>query len=77
MDRREVLKLGLGFAVASVGSVEGSRTIPIIDTHIHLFDPTRTGGVPWPPKDDEVIYKPALPSRYEQLTQTLGVAEQS
>ena len=49
-------------------------TIPIIDTHIHLFDPTRTGGVPWPPKDDEVIYKPALPSRYEQLTRTLGVA---
>ncbi len=74
MDRREVLKLGLGFAIASMGeTVEARRTVPIIDTHIHLFDPTRAGGVPWPSKDDAVIYKPALPSRYEQITRTLGI----
>jgi L-fuconolactonase len=41
--------------------------IPVIDTHIHLFDPTRTGGVPWPEKTDAVLYKPALPARYEAL----------
>jgi len=78
MDRREVLKLGLGFAIARVGATTDARSavpiiVPIIDTHIHLFDPTRTGGVPWPPKDDAVIYKPALPSHYEQITRTLGV----
>ena len=74
MDRREVLKLGLGFAIASVGAtVEARGTTAIIDTHIHLFDPTRAGGVPWPPKDDSIVYKPALPSRYEQITRTLGV----
>jgi len=60
MDRREVLKLGLGFAIASAGATAEARSavpiiVPIIDTHIHLFDPTRTGGVPWPPKDDAVI----------------------
>jgi L-fuconolactonase len=73
MDRRDVLKLGLGLAIASVGATAGRRPTPIIDTHMHLFDPTRTGGVPWPPKDDAVLYKPALPSRYEQITRKLGV----
>jgi L-fuconolactonase len=74
MDRREVLKLVLGCAVASVGATaEAGSTVPIIDTHIHLFDPTRTGGVPWPPQDDAVIFKSALPSRYERITRTLGV----
>jgi L-fuconolactonase len=74
MDRREVLKLGLGFAVASMGAkVEARSTVSIIDAHIHLFDTTRAAGVPWPPQDDAVIYKPALPSRYERITRTLGV----
>jgi predicted TIM-barrel fold metal-dependent hydrolase len=48
--------------------------IPVIDAHIHLFDPTRTGGVPWPEKTDAVLYKPALPSRYRVLSQTHHVA---
>ena len=46
---------------------------PIIDTHIHLFDTARPQGVPWPPKDDAVLYKPALPARYAKLAQPLGV----
>jgi len=85
MKRREVLRLGVGFAVASAvgATAEASHAIPssipipiaipIIDTHIHLFDPTRTGGVPWPTPDDKIIYKPALPPRYEQITRSLGV----
>ena len=47
--------------------------IPIIDTHIHLFDPRRPEGVPWPPKDDAVLYKPALPDRYLKVTKGEGV----
>ncbi len=47
--------------------------IPIIDTHIHLFDPTRPQGVPWPPKDNPVLYKPALPARFASIAQPLGV----
>jgi L-fuconolactonase len=74
IDRREVLKLGVGFAMANMGATGEARSAaPIIDTHIHLFDPMRAGGVPWPPKDDAAIYKPALPSRFEQMTRTLGV----
>lgn len=41
--------------------------VPIIDTHIHLFDTSRPEGVPWPPKDDAVRYKPALPERYRRI----------
>jgi L-fuconolactonase len=48
-------------------------SIPIIDTHIHLFDPTRPQGVPWPPKDDPVLYKPALPARFRSVAELLGV----
>ena len=51
----------------------GTSTIPIIDTHFHLFDPTRPQGVPWPSKDDRVLYKPALPDRYRRITQPLGI----
>jgi L-fuconolactonase len=48
--------------------------IPIIDSHIHLFDPTRPQGVPWPPNDNAVLYKPALPARYRKIAVPLGVA---
>jgi L-fuconolactonase len=46
--------------------------MPVLDAHIHLFDPTRQGGVPWPSADDP-IYKPALSGRYESLAAPLNV----
>src|SRR5229473_6562083 len=46
---------------------------PIIDTHIHLFDPRRPQGVPWPDKDDAILYRPALPERYRRVTKALGI----
>ncbi len=49
-------------------------SIPIIDTHIHLFDPRRPEGVPWPDKDDAKLYRPALPDRYRKVTNGLGIA---
>lgn len=75
MDRREVLRLAMGLAVTCAvgGKAEASQRIPILDSHIHLFDTARPGGVPWPSKDDLALYKPALPSRYEQIAQPLGV----
>jgi L-fuconolactonase len=45
----------------------------VIDTHIHLFDPSRSGGVPWPEKADSVLYRPALPDRYARLSEPLGI----
>ena len=50
-----------------------SPPVPIIDTHIHLFDTTRPQGVPWPPKENATLYRPALPARYRALARPLGV----
>ncbi len=47
--------------------------IPIIDTHIHLFDTARPQGVPWPPKTDAIRYKTSLPSRFREVSKGLNV----
>src|SRR4051794_32878113 len=46
---------------------------PVIDTHVHLFDTNRPQGVPWPPKENTALYKPALPERYKKLAMPNGV----
>lgn len=45
----------------------------LIDTHIHLFDPNRPDGIPWPPSDDKVLYKPHLPAEFSGLAKPAGV----
>ncbi|MFP5208085.1 MAG: amidohydrolase family protein [Acidobacteriota bacterium] len=75
MRRRDLLKLAAMSAGApAFRQLAGAQTrsMPVIDTHIHLFDPTRPGGVPWPEKGD-VIYKPSLPPRYAALSAPLGI----
>ena len=76
MRRREMLKLAAvgaaGMALPSVSS-GAEEKIPIIDTHIHLFDTERKGGVPWPIPQDKVLFKPALPARYAALSTKEGV----
>jgi L-fuconolactonase len=65
---------GLKRALAADGSVaESTAEIPIIDCHIHLFDPTRPLGVPWPPKSSGILYQPALPDRYRKIAVPLGI----
>jgi predicted TIM-barrel fold metal-dependent hydrolase len=59
--------------VSGLGMGAGADSIPIIDTHIHLFDPRRPQGIPWPEKSDPVLYQDALPSRYRKVTQGLGI----
>ncbi len=70
MDRRTFLSVAAG---AGAASVSAGASIPIIDTHIHLFDPRRPQGVPWPEKNDAVLYKPALPERYRKIAEPLGI----
>jgi predicted TIM-barrel fold metal-dependent hydrolase len=60
--------LGLTAGAALSGAVR----MPIIDTHIHLFDPRRPQGVPWP-EATSPLYQPALPERYRKVTAGLGV----
>jgi predicted TIM-barrel fold metal-dependent hydrolase len=47
--------------------------IPIIDTHIHLFDPTRPQGAPYTGHPDAGPPQPALPPRYRALASPLGI----
>ena len=47
--------------------------IPIIDTHIHLFDPTRPQGAPYSgPRVPGQAPIPAYPDRYRKLAAPLG-----
>lgn len=71
MTRRDLLSAAGGAAFAA--SSAHAASIPIIDTHIHLFDPTRPQGVPWPDKTDRVRYQPALPDRYRKIAVPLGI----
>ena len=76
MRRRDVLKLAAYSAAASALRQPATalpRPHPKIDAHIHLFNPTRPGGVPWPEKSDTALYKPALPERYVALSAAFGV----
>jgi predicted TIM-barrel fold metal-dependent hydrolase len=71
VTRREFL--GELAVVASVGASRfQTSSIPIIDTHIHLFDPTRPQGAPYsgPPG---VPVEPSLPPRYRKLAAPLGI----
>src|SRR5215472_6080542 len=76
MQRRVLLKSAAAAAIAAAvkPAARAAAAMPVIDAHIHLFDPTRAGGVPWPEKTDSVLYKQALPSRYAQLAVPHGVA---
>ncbi len=84
MQRRDVLKLAAlsagelalrrsAAALSLSAPSPASSTVPIIDAHIHLFDPLRPGGVPWPEKSDAVLYKPALPARYGSESAAQGI----
>ena len=71
MNRRSFLSL-TSAAALSVQNVAAATTA-IVDTHIHLFDPTRPQGVPWPDKANTVLYQPALPERYRKISGPLGI----
>ncbi len=45
----------------------------ILDTHTHFYDPRRPQGVPWPPKDNTLLYRPVLPQHLTDLAAPLGV----
>jgi L-fucono-1,5-lactonase len=64
-------------AVAAPGLLTQARApaIPIIDTHIHLFDPTRPQGAPYsgPRPAPGATPIAAYPERYRRLAVPLGV----
>ena len=57
-------------AVFAVGcsTTDKNDAIPIIDTHIHLYDTTRPQGLPWPQKSDKVLYRPVLTEHFDKVS---------
>lgn len=66
MKRRE-------FLLASAATALAAPPHKIVDTHIHLYDPARPQGVPWPPKTDSLLYKRVMPDAYAAMVRPLGV----
>jgi predicted TIM-barrel fold metal-dependent hydrolase len=50
-----------------------AAAIPVIDSHIHLYDPSRPQGVPWPDKGNKILYQTSLPARYRPIAKPLGI----
>ena len=45
----------------------------IVDTHMHLYDPSRPEGIPWPSPDDELLYRTVLPEHCREVSEPEGV----
>ncbi len=78
LNRRDFVSLGLSVLASqcvdrsSMGA-DNEAPFPIIDTHTHFYDPTRPQGVPWPSKDDALLYRTVLPKEFQTLTKPFGV----
>ncbi|QIF04241.1 amidohydrolase family protein [Roseimicrobium sp. ORNL1] len=79
MNRRHFLRstslatAGLATASSSLPpSASAAAPYPIIDTHVHFYDPKRAGGVPWPPQNSP-LYRTVLPDDWAKLAAPHGV----
>ena len=78
LTRREFVASGLtAFTLPELGDLvfaaDNEAPIPVVDTHTHFYDPTRPQGVPWPSKDDPLLYRSVLPKEFQALTKPFGV----
>jgi L-fuconolactonase len=77
ISRRAILQQAAAVAAAmtlpSISKAAPAKDIPIVDTHTHFYNPERKEGVPWPGKNDAVLYRPVLPAEFSKLTKPLGV----
>jgi len=71
VDRRTFFA---GVAATLLSSqAHGAGASKIIDTHVHFYDPMRPQGVPWPPKEQKLLYRPVLPAELRRIVKPLGV----
>tara|TARA_Y100000588_G_scaffold366575_1_gene432442 strand:+ start:429 stop:1337 length:909 start_codon:yes stop_codon:yes gene_type:complete len=61
------------FGCGAEKPVSKSTAIPVIDTHIHLYDTNRSEGVPWPPISDKVLYRPVLAQHFDAICEANDV----
>jgi L-fuconolactonase len=63
--------LGAAIEQAERSAAAGKR--PIVDTHIHFWQVTRPGGVPWPTPAEGPIFRDVLPPEYTAIARANGV----
>ena len=79
--RREFLQTTLQTGVAAIAAgsmIEplcADDQMPIVDCHTHFYDPTRPEGVPWPGKDDAMLYRTILPKQFLEQASPVGVTK--
>lgn len=69
MNRRKFLEAAAAAALIETVDAQ-TASIPIIDTHLHLFDPKRPQGVPYPKTPNP---PQQLPSQYREDVTPLGI----
>jgi L-fuconolactonase len=72
MNRTTFLGVAAGLTLSNAGA-QNRSSIPVIDTYIHLYDPARPQGVPWPNKENKILYQTSLPPRYRKIVEPLGI----
>lgn len=70
LPRRKFVTLACGAVVSALA--QGNTAMPILDSHVHLYDPTRPQGVPWPERGTS-IYRTFLPSDYRKISEPANV----
>ncbi len=75
-SRRAFIQQATAFvAGALVARTEAAERGAIVDCHTHFYDPSRPEGVPWPAKDDAVLYRTVLPRNFLEQAAPLGVTQ--
>jgi L-fuconolactonase len=74
LNRRAFLISTAATIAAGCATTGPDHEIGIVDTHTHFYDPSRPQGVPWPPKNDPVLYRTVLPSELKSIAKPLRVA---
>ena len=64
---KSLMLLSAALFMYSCQSTGSSSDIVAVDTHMHLFDVERKEGVPWPKKDDKVLYHTTLPKHFNPI----------
>ena len=62
-------------ALAAGCASTGFGPLGFLDTHTHFYDPRRPQGVPWPPKNDPILYRPVYPKEFVALARPHGIRE--
>lgn len=70
IDRRSLLTAAAATAAASSAAAAADESLPIIDSHFHLYDQTRPQGSPYPFQPNQ---PPFLPKHFRESAIPLGV----